>query len=196
MAQIDQIDQIETSAAREMTSRELIQRTIADLEDPATWAGGSAETLIRDLTMAIERLPAADPVGVVFDRCPACDRTVCARLMDGWQGDEMPIAIVGCGNPWHYATRSLGDSPESVAQGDAVMPSEVIAQLPGGESAVVQVVDPAPGQNRVVVHRNERELGHTPDAREFTSSICRRCGLMIAYAVRDQVVCGGLAGKV
>lgn len=84
--------------------------------------------------------------------------------------------------------------PSQVVGGVARFDAALVDVAPG-ESAVVQIVDPAPGQNRVVVHRQERELGHEPDGREFTSSVCRRCGLMVAYAVRDQVVCGGMAGK-
>lgn len=49
-----------------------------------------------------------------FAACPVCGSTTCVRLADGWQ-DEVDagasLPIVGCGNPWHYTTLSLGDAP-------------------------------------------------------------------------------------
>lgn len=38
-------------------------------------------------------------------------------------------------------------------------------------------------------HRQADELGHESDGRLFHEAICRRCGLMLAYNVRDQVEC-------
>lgn len=144
-----------------------------------------------------------------FAECPVCGSSRVSRLLDDWRESDRAIPIVGCGNPWHYATRSLGDglSAETIAaaQSEAVAvgpgrtagPFVDVAMVPvaPGESVVVQIVDPAPGQNRVVIHRSASELGHRPDGRTFTESVCQRCAQMIAYAVRDQIVCGGLAGK-
>jgi hypothetical protein len=188
------------TAMREMTSQELIERAISETESAI--GVDRSETIVHDLSLAIERIPAGDPVGVAFDRCPACDRTVIARLPAGWQDETaLAIPIVGCGNPWHYATRSMGDGPPvaselelASASGAATMPAEAVVEIRPGESVVVQIVDPAPGLNRVVIHRSYAELGHTAGGGTFTEAVCRRCGLMIAYAVRDQVVCGGVAG--
>lgn len=44
-----------------------------------------------------------------FASCPECDSQTMVRLPDDWQAQELMIPIVGCGNPWHYATKSLGD---------------------------------------------------------------------------------------
>lgn len=46
-----------------------------------------------------------------FVQCPVCSRTDVVRLPDGWQGDRA-IPIVACGNPFHYAERTLGDASE------------------------------------------------------------------------------------
>ena len=46
-----------------------------------------------------------------FDRCQVCDSMAVVRLPDDWQEQERAIPVIACGNPWHYATRSLGDAP-------------------------------------------------------------------------------------
>lgn len=213
---------------REMTPRELIERASAD----ALVALGEArsEEIVRDLRLAVERLPARTipptirPGGEAVALCPVCGSSEVVRLVDDWrQQDDLggtairALPIVGCGNPWHYATRTLGDGPPldeplvavgpgrtagpfvdlatHPIAGEAVLPGDALVEVRPGESVVVQIVDPAPGVNRVVVHRTERELGHDPGVGAFTEATCRRCGLMVAYAVRDQVVCGGLAGE-
>lgn len=38
-------------------------------------------------------------------------------------------------------------------------------------------------------HRQADELGHETDGRLFHEAICTRCGLELAYNVRDQVEC-------
>lgn len=38
-------------------------------------------------------------------------------------------------------------------------------------------------------HRQADELGHVSDGRVFHEAICTRCGLELAYNVRDQVEC-------
>lgn len=47
----------------------------------------------------------------VFAACPECGSQLVARLVDDWQSRSAPIPILGCGNPWHYAVKSLGDAP-------------------------------------------------------------------------------------
>lgn len=47
-----------------------------------------------------------------FDKCDLCGSQEVVRLPADWQDGKTAIPIVGCGNPWHYATQSLGDSPE------------------------------------------------------------------------------------
>jgi cbb3-type cytochrome oxidase cytochrome c subunit len=44
----------------------------------------------------------------IFEACPVCESKVVAKLRPDWQGFG-PISIVGCGNPWHYATKLLGE---------------------------------------------------------------------------------------
>lgn len=60
-------------------------------------------------------------VDMEFAVCPVCGESVVMRLRDDWAdgrdgpfgdfADPPAIPIVGCGNPWHYATASLGDAP-------------------------------------------------------------------------------------
>jgi hypothetical protein len=53
------------------------------------------------------------PRAVQFARCPVCDNMAVVRLRDDWQKQNRSMPIIACGNPWHYATRSLGDAPEA-----------------------------------------------------------------------------------
>ena len=51
--------------------------------------------------------------------CPACGGADLVRLPDDWAlrvevGGTLPL--VGCGNPWHYATRTLADEPDRVGR--------------------------------------------------------------------------------
>jgi len=57
--------------------------------------------------------------------CPHCGEPDVVRLADDWQERlgvtsdpatgvlraKEAIPIIGCGNPWHYATRTLADAP-------------------------------------------------------------------------------------
>lgn len=47
----------------------------------------------------------------IFEACPVCFSKIVVRLIPNWQGFGQ-IDIVGCGNPWHYAVKSLGDEPD------------------------------------------------------------------------------------
>lgn len=75
---------------------------------------------------------------VVFDLCPVCGSSELSRLPDDWQtGGAIPI--VACGNPFHYAVRSLGDGPPEREAATAALEravravNEVIFDLPIGE---------------------------------------------------------------
>ena len=48
---------------------------------------------------------------VQFEKCPRCGSEVIAKLPKDWEGD-LAIAIVGCGNPFHYTEKSLNDRPD------------------------------------------------------------------------------------
>lgn len=50
-----------------------------------------------------EPFPVAEPLSP-FEGCPVCNATARVTMQDGWQEREGPaeIAIIGCGNPWHY----------------------------------------------------------------------------------------------
>ncbi len=57
---------------------------------------------------------------VQAERCDVCGDREVFRLPADWQdqvaaGKALPIA--GCGNPWHYATASVGDASDPA--GDA-----------------------------------------------------------------------------
>ena len=48
------------------------------------------------------------------EACPVCGEDVVVKLSADWQalvGEGAAIPIVGCGNPWHYATSTLADPP-------------------------------------------------------------------------------------
>ena len=45
----------------------------------------------------------------------------------------------------------------------------------------------------IEAHRSAEELGHIADSALFHVTICTRCGLMLAYLVRDQVECAAYA---
>jgi hypothetical protein len=48
----------------------------------------------------------------LVEECPECSSITVVRLKPDWWKGTGPIPIVGCGNPWHYAILSLGDSPD------------------------------------------------------------------------------------
>jgi hypothetical protein len=48
-----------------------------------------------------------------YAHCPVCGSPAVVRLPAEW-ADGRALAIVGCGNPWHYAVLSLGDSAPAV----------------------------------------------------------------------------------
>jgi hypothetical protein len=56
--------------------------------------------------------------GCAIEGCP--DPAAVVRLGPDWQAevtdpdDGAAVPIVGCGNPWHYATASMGDAPAPV----------------------------------------------------------------------------------
>ena len=52
----------------------------------------------------------ATSLEIEFDKCDVCGSQQVVRLPDSWQDGDSAIPIVGCGNPWHYAIRSLGDA--------------------------------------------------------------------------------------
>lgn len=67
--------------------------------------------------------------------CPVCSSSHVVRLPDDWQ--DGAIRIVGCGNPWHYATRSLADAPDRTARAEEIAAG--IAELgAGGAPAFVR----------------------------------------------------------
>jgi hypothetical protein len=53
------------------------------------------------------------------------------------------------------------------------------------EGTVVRQAAPAAG----ALHRQHDELGHASDGQPFHVAQCVKCGLMLAYLVRDQVEC-------
>lgn len=59
------------------------------------------------------------------------------------------------------------------------------------EKVVARLSRSAGEQNRGWndAHRQADELGHGSDGRMFHEATCPRCGLMLAYLVRDQVEC-------
>lgn len=70
--------------------------------------------------------------------CPVCGSEEVRRLHDDWQTLDVAIPIIGCGNPWHYATRSLATpAPEATAADvlrellDGTPRYQVHANLPG-----------------------------------------------------------------
>jgi hypothetical protein len=63
---------------------------------------------------AIEPTIEAEPEdNDIFEHCLVCDSNVILKLRADWQDilrdTDAVIDIVGCGNPWHYATHSLSD---------------------------------------------------------------------------------------
>ena len=63
-----------------------------------------------------------------FADCPVCGSAQVVRLAGDWQQQEVAIPIIGCGNPWHYATSSMGDSGVVLAE-SSLRPSS----YPAGE---------------------------------------------------------------
>jgi len=45
---------------------------------------------------------------VQFTQCPVCGNQDIRKLPEGWEGNGT-IAIVGCGNPFHYTEVSMSD---------------------------------------------------------------------------------------
>lgn len=72
---------------------------------PHEWTERAKEVLAREETKR--------PID--FARCPICDNMAVVRIPNDWQEQERAIPIIACGSPWHYATRSLGDSPAESA---------------------------------------------------------------------------------
>lgn len=63
--------------------------------------------------------PTTEPRRAIdFERCPVCDNMAVVRLPDDWQEQDRSIPIIACGNPWHYATRSLGDGPDAAPRAE------------------------------------------------------------------------------
>lgn len=96
-------DEVEVEADIRMSFEEPVRPSEADA---LTYA--ALRDALRD--MAAQPAGGGSPVEV----CPVCGDGIMARLADGWPvfwKDSKPIPVIGCGNPWHYATQSLGDTP-------------------------------------------------------------------------------------
>jgi len=55
----------------------------------------------------LDRIAAEPPALDVFAACPVCGRIEQVEMRDGWQAAVdagATIPIIGCGNPWHYAS--------------------------------------------------------------------------------------------
>jgi len=102
---------------REERTSEMLARAVAMLEDVLTEGAGRQHKRwaqdVQDLVEQHRLLP--KPMG--GEKCPVCTSEALMRLPADWQdrahGDGWAvreyIPIVGCGNPWHYATASVGD---------------------------------------------------------------------------------------